>query len=131
MTEHRPRASVTTSKNARRSAFGDARLRLPSVRRAEANKGAVSADPAEQPDPVRSVGSLDPAALPAKPTIEGSALGRALEDGPATNALADLRGVLQAEHVGCARDGLACRRVQANGGDRAAADPVRTAVLIA
>src|SRR6187399_3052773 len=78
-------------------------------------KGAVSADPAEQPDPVRSVGSLDPAALPAKPTIEGSALGRALEDGPATNALADLRGVLQAEHVGCARDGLACRRVQANG----------------
>jgi len=75
------------------------------VRRAEANKGAVSADPAEQPDPVRSVGSLDPAALPAKPTIEGSALGRALEDGPATNALADLRGVLQAEHVGCARMG--------------------------
>lgn len=77
MTEHRPRASVTTSKNARRPAFGDARLRLPSVRRAEANKGAVSADPAEQPDPVRSVGSLDPAALPAKPTIEGSALGGA------------------------------------------------------
>lgn len=31
---------------------------------------------------------------------------RALEDGPATTALAELRGVLLAEHVGRVRDGL-------------------------